>query len=459
MQIITEIIPDSIAGELNIKPGSVLLRINQEPVEDIFDYEFLIADEYVELEIRNPDGEVDIYPIEKDENEEMGLVFSNSLMDDYRSCRNHCIFCFIDQMPKGMRETLYFKDDDSRLSFLQGNYITLTNMTDHDIDRIIRYHMSPINISVHTTNPALRCTMLHNRFAGDVLRYIARLYEGGILMNGQIVLCKGVNDGKELEQTIRDLGRYAPVMESVSIVPVGLTRYREGLYPLEPLGKEDAASVIDLVERYQKHFLEQTGLHFIHASDELYLLAGREVPEEERYDGYLQLENGVGMIRLLKEEFHAALMECQAEPLKTPRRLTIATGMLSGGTIRELMEEGEKTLGTDCWPEVQCICIRNEFFGERITVSGLICGCDLIRQLKDKELGEELLLPINMMRSGEQYFLDDVTVKELEQELGIRVTIVPSDGESLLKAILGEELIVGGRQLYEQTDRGDSRAS
>ena len=487
MQLITGITRGSIAEELNIEPGSKLISVNKEPVEDIFDYQFLIADEYVELEIENPRGEVDIYPIEKDDDEEMGLEFANSLMDEYRSCCNKCIFCFIDQMPKGMRKTLYFKDDDSRLSFLQGNYITLTNMKDRDIDRIIRYHMSPINISVHTTDPDLRCEMLHNRFAGDVLKYIDRLYEAGIQMNGQIVLCKGVNDKEVLRRTIADLGTYAPVMESVSVVPVGLTRYREGLYPLEPLEPEDAAEAVDLIEGFQKDFYKKWGLHFIHASDEMYLLAGRDVPEETRYDGYLQLENGVGMIRLLREEFHAALKErlsgcgtqVSAGMERAGRKVTIATGKLAFGTVCTLVSEAgeafreakaeDKTAGCADenrdkplepkeimhWPEVSCIAVENRFFGERITVSGLLCGCDIIEQLKGKDLGDELLLPINMMRAGEQFFLDDVTVSHVEQELNIKVTIVPSDGESLLKAILGEELITGGRQIYEQADRGD----
>ncbi|MBQ6369223.1 MAG: DUF512 domain-containing protein [Parasporobacterium sp.] len=473
MQIIKRITPGSIAEELNIEPGSKLLRINGEEVEDIFDYRFLIDEEYIELEIENPDGEVDLYPIEKDEDEEMGLEFASSLMDDYRSCSNKCLFCFIDQMPKGMRKTLYFKDDDSRLSFLQGNYITLTNMKEHDIDRIIRYRMSPINISVHTTNPELRCRMLRNRFAGDVLAYMDRLFEAGIRMNGQIVLCKGINDGAELEKTIRDLGKYAPVMESVSVVPVGLTKYREGLYPLEPIEKEDAKAVIRTVETYQRKFYEQLGLHFIHASDEFYLLAEREVPEEERYDGYLQLENGVGMLRLLKEEFHNALQERAADAKENrqihpaldvkSRKVSIATGKLAYDTIRELIFRAKKVWDEEDlpgnWPEVTCYAISNRFFGERITVSGLVCGCDIISQLKGKDLGEELLLPINMMRAGEQYFLDDVTISQLQKELGIKVTTVPSDGESLLRAILGEELITGGRQLYEQADRGDSRTS
>ncbi len=471
MQIITKITPGSIAEELQIQPGSKLLSVNGEQIEDVFDYRFQIDDDYIELEIEDPSGEIDVYEIEKDCTEEVGLEFDGGLMDDYRRCSNNCIFCFIDQMPKGMRDTLYFKDDDSRLSFLQGNYITLTNMKEHDINRIIKYHMSPINISVHTTNPELRCRMLHNRFAGDVLKYLDQLYEAGITMNGQIVLCKGINDGEELRRTIRDLSKYAPVMESVSIVPVGLTKYREGLYPLDPIEAEDAAAVIDMVEEFQKELFSKYGLHFIHASDEFYLTAGREVPEESRYDGYMQLENGVGMLRLLKEEFAYALdsiCEDKAGGMSYKKNggsqdkcyVTIATGRLAYDTIRQLTDEAMvrlKEAGViDGSLELNCVAIRNDFFGERITVSGLICGCDLINQLQGIRPGSRLLLPINMMRSGEKYFLDDVTVAELEEKLQVNVVIVPSDGESLLKGILGEELEIGGRQIYEQADSSDS---
>ena len=486
MQVITRILPGSIAEELNIRPGSKLLTVNGEEVTDIFDYQFLIADEYVELAVENPSGEVDTYPIEKDYDEEMGLVFENSLMDDYRSCCNRCIFCFIDQMPPGMRETLYFKDDDSRLSFLQGNYITLTNMKEADIHRIIRYHMQPINISVHTTNPDLRCEMLRNKNAGKVLRYLDILYEAGITMNAQIVLCKGVNDRKELERTIRELAAYAPVLESVSVVPVGLTRFREGLYPLEPLEKRDAEDVIDTVERFQEELYSRFGIHFIHASDELYLLAERPVPEAERYDGYLQLENGVGMLRLLEEEFREALEELCAQPdlirrlqedvcTHTDRRpqertcRTIATGKLAYPLICRLVRTGMERIreailhaGTGADPEallpqIRIRAIENHFFGERITVSGLVCGCDILEQLREEETGREILLPVNMMRAGERYFLDDVTIEDLERTLGVRAVIVPSDGESLLKAMLGEPIQTGRRQIYEQADRSDRR--
>ena len=304
---IKEIQEGSIAQELELEAGDELISINGQPVEDVFDYHYLVNDEYIELLVKKQSGEEWELEVEKDYDEDLGIVFENSLMDEYRSCRNKCVFCFIDQMPPGMRETLYFKDDDSRLSFLQGNYVTLTNMSDHDIERIIHYHLAPINISFQTTNPQLRCKMLHNRFAGDIFPKVQRLFEAGIEMNGQIVLCKGLNDKEELKRSIKDLSKYLPHLRSVSVVPVGLSKFRDGLYPLEPFEKQDAEEVLDLIESWQKKLYEAYGLHFIHASDEWYLLAGRKLPEEERYDGYLQLENGVGMLRLLETEVEEAL--------------------------------------------------------------------------------------------------------------------------------------------------------
>ena len=297
---ISRVLPESIAEELEIEPGDVLLAVNDQPIEDVFDYHYYTNEEYLTVLIRKPDGEEWELEIEKEFEEDLGIEFESSLMDEYRSCRNKCIFCFIDQMPPGMRKTLYFKDDDSRLSFLQGNYVTLTNMSDHDIDRIIRYHLGPINISFQTTNPKLRCKMLNNRFAGDVFPKIRRLADAGIEMNGQIVLCRGVNDKEELERSIRDMATYLPSLRSVSVVPVGLSKYRDGLYPLEPFDAASAAEVIDTIEAWQKKIYPVHGVHFIHASDEWYLLANRPLPEEERYDGYLQLENGVGMVRLFR---------------------------------------------------------------------------------------------------------------------------------------------------------------
>lgn len=432
--IIKSVEEGSIAWEMGIEPGDVLLRINHQIIEDVFDYHYYVNDEELLVLIRKANGEEWELEIEKDYEEDLGIEFEQGLMDEYRSCRNKCMFCFIDQMPKGMRETLYFKDDDSRLSFLQGNYVTLTNMSDHDIERIINYHLEPINVSIHTTNPELRCKMLHNRFAGDALKKIDTLYEGGIMMNGQIVLCKGENDGEELERSIRDMTKWLPNLQSVSVVPVGLTKYREGLYPLEPFQKEDAQNVLATIHKWQKKIYDAYGFHFIHASDEWYLLAEEELPEEERYDGYLQLENGVGMLRLLENEFRMAYEELEGDDRK--RHVSLATGRLAAPTIAKLMErlKGKyPNLNVDVYP------IRNDFFGERITVSGLITGQDLKKQLADQELGDVLLLPNNMLRSGEEVFLDDMTVTELAEALQIKVRMVGSAGQDLIHAVLQME--------------------
>ena len=363
----------SIAEELGIEPGDLLLAVNDQEIEDIFDYHYLINEEYLTVLIEKPDGEQWELEIEKEFEDDLGMEFESGLMDDYRSCHNKCIFCFIDQMPPGMRETLYFKDDDSRLSFLQGNYVTLTNMSEHDIDRIIRYHLGPINISFQAMNPELRCRMLHNRFAGEALKKVDRLYENGIEMNGQIVLCKGVNDGEELRYSIEALEKYMPVLQSVSIVPVGLTKFRDGLYPLEPFNKEDAGKVLDMIEHYQRIFYKKYGIHGIHAGDEWYLLAEEEVPEEERYDGYLQLENGVGMLRLLFNEFEEGYAKLESG--EHQEEISLATAKLAYPYLERMakkMEEKYEGL------KVHTYCIRNDFFGERITVSGLITGQDLI---------------------------------------------------------------------------------
>lgn len=436
--IVKTVEPGSIAAELGIEPGDKLISVNENVIEDVFDYHFYVNDEELTLLIQKPDGEEWELEIEKDYEEDLGLTFTQGLMDEYRSCRNKCMFCFIDQMPKGMRETLYFKDDDSRLSFLQGNYITLTNMSDHDIERIVKYHLEPINISFHTTNPELRCRMLHNRFAGEALKKVDRLYEGGILMNGQIVLCKGINDGEELERSIRDLSKYLPLLQSVSVVPVGLTKYREGLFPLLPFTKEDAKEVLDIIEKWQKRFYEEFGLHFIHAGDEWYLLAERELPEEERYDGYLQLENGVGMLRLLEEEFAEAIEELPGDDRCV--EVSMACGVAAYDHLKKLVKGLQEK-----YPNVtvHLYSIRNEFFGEKITVSGLITGQDLKKQLDGKPLGTRLLLPCNMLRDGEEVFLDDVTLSELKETLQVEIDVVKSSGQDLVNAILrtdvGEE--------------------
>lgn len=438
--LIRTVQPDSIAEEMEIEAGDRLLAINGEEVEDIFDYQYMIQDEYVEVLIRKPSGEEWLLEIDKDYEEDLGIEFENGLMDDYRSCYNKCIFCFIDQMPKGMRETLYFKDDDSRLSFLQGNYVTLTNMSEKDVERIIKYHLSPINISFQTTNPDLRCMMLHNRFAGEALKKVDRFYEAGIEMNGQIVLCKGINDGAELERSISDMAKYLPHLRSVSVVPVGLSKYRDGLYPLEPFTKEDAAGVLDIIHRWQKKIYPEYGLHFVHASDEWYILAQRELPDEDNYDGYLQLENGVGMIRLLLEEFDDSmnhLIESGAMERwnKRKREISTVTGQIACSYIQQMarrMEEIFEGLRVHVYP------IRNDFFGERITVTGLLTGQDIIAQLKGQTLGEELLLPQNILRSGETVLLDDYTVDDLAKALQVPVNIVKSSGYDFTESILGE---------------------
>ena len=436
--LIKKILPGSIAEEFELAPGDRLISINGHEIEDIFDYQFYAEDTYIEILIEKPDGEQWILEIDKEEDEDLGIEFDNGLMDEYRSCHNKCIFCFIDQMPKGMRDTLYFKDDDSRLSFLQGNYVTLTNMSEHDLDRIIQYHLSPINISFQTMNPELRCKMLNNRFAGEALKKVDRLNEAGIEMNGQIVLCKGVNDGEELAFSIREMMRYIPNLQSVSVVPVGLSKYRDGLFPLEPFTREDAREVLSTIHHYQNESYQKYGNHFIHASDEWYILAGEELPQEENYDGYLQLENGVGMMRLLLNEFEEAMKELQekisADDLDfVPREISMATARLAYPFIRDMaarMMEMVPGLMIHVYE------IRNDFFGEMITVSGLLTGQDLIAQLTGRELGEALYLPQNVLRSGEEVFLDDVTVTEMEKALQVKVDIIKSSGRDFVNAVL-----------------------
>lgn len=433
--LIGRVLPQSIAEELGIEPGDRLLAINGQEIMDVFDYQYYIKDEYIEVLVAKPSGEEWLLEIDKDYEEDLGVEFENGLMDAYRSCHNKCIFCFIDQMPKGMRDTLYFKDDDSRLSFLQGNYVTLTNMSEHDIERIIRYHLSPINVSFQTTNPELRCRMLNNRFAGEALKKVDRLYEGGIIMNGQIVLCKGVNDGAELDRSIRDLTRYIPQLESVSVVPVGLSRYREGLYPLEPFDREDAGAVLSLIHSWQDRIYREHGIHFVHASDEWYALAGLPMPEEERYDGYLQLENGVGMLRLQEEEFTQALaLAKESAALGAEREVSVATGVLAYPYICKM---ADRLMEAFPLLTIHVYEIKNYFFGEMITVSGLLTGGDIRKQLQGKLLGEALFLPENVLRTEERIFLDDMTQQELGDALQVTVNIVKSSGHDFVRQMLG----------------------
>lgn len=434
--IIEKVKDGSIAEEMGIEKGDCLLSINGKEIEDIFDYQYYAEDTYIEVLIRKEDGEEWLLEIDKEEDEDLGITFENGLMDKYRSCTNKCIFCFIDQMPQGMRDTLYFKDDDSRLSFLQGNYITLTNMSEHDIERIIKYRLSPINISFQATNPEVRRMMLHNRFAGDILEKVKRFYDENIIMNGQIVLCKGINDGKELERSISDLYQFLPYLQSVSVVPVGLSKFRQGLYPLEPFNKEDADEVIEIIHKWQKKAFENYGLHFIHASDEWYLLSDRTLPEEDNYDGYLQLDNGVGVLRLFLNEFNEALRTLTEGRDKKPvhkETISAMTGKLAFPIIKQaadlLMESVEGLT-------IHVYGIRNDFFGERITVSGLLTGTDIMAQGKELDLGERLLLPENILRSGETVLLDDYTVEDLKKSLQVPIDIVKSSGYEFVNAVM-----------------------
>lgn len=441
--IVKSVQAGSIAQECGFEPGDALLKINGQEIKDIFDYRFLSQDEFLVLEAKSSGGEIVEIEVEKDAEEDLGLEFENAFMDSYRSCKNKCIFCFIDQMPEGMRETLYFKDDDARLSFLQGNYVTLTNMSEEDVERIIQYHLEPINISFQTMNPKLRCEMLNNRFAGEALKKVDRFAQAGISMNGQIVLCRNINDGKELDYSIEQLLKYIPLLGSVSVVPSGLTKYREGLFPLEAFTKEDALRVIHQIHGWQAHCMSAYGIHFVHASDEWYLLAGLEVPSAEVYDGYLQLDNGVGMLRLFADEFHAALEDLKEEIvlnsslkqlLVSVSPVSFATGKAAYGVLSQLVSELCEVV-----PELKVYGyqIENHFFGDNITVAGLVTGGDLLKQLKGESLGTRLLLPESMLRANEDVFLDDMCVSELESALQVEVDIVKSSGQEFLYHILG----------------------
>ncbi len=436
--LISRVTEGSIAWELDIRPGDRLLAIDDNEVNDVLDYRYYVNAYQITMLIEKPDGEQWELDIEHDY-EDLGIEFAEGLMSDYKSCTNKCIFCFIDQMPPGMRETLYFKDDDSRLSFLQGNYVTLTNMKEKDIDRIIRFRLAPINISIHTTNPELRVKMLHNRFAGTSLKYIDTLYANGIPMNGQIVMCRGYNDGAELESTISDLLAYAPLMESLSVVPLGVTKYRAGLTDIALVDRDCARQTIDIIEKYQKIAMQRHGIHFVQASDEFYLLAGRKLPEEERYDGYIQLENGVGMLRLLQEEVFDALTRLQdlsGEDREKPERISIATGKLAAPIIRSLSKKLMERLPHK---QVEVYSIKNHFFGESITVAGLLTARDLMEQLKKKDLGDRLLLSVHMFRAGEEIFLDDLSKRDVEEALGVKIIIVGSSGYDFVHALVSAD--------------------
>lgn len=429
--IIKEIEKGSIAEELELSPGDELISINDKKINDVFDYHYLTKDEELTVLVKKANGEEWELEIEKDYDDDLGIVFEEGLMDEYRSCRNKCIFCFIDQMPPGMRDTLYFKDDDARLSFLQGNYITLTNMSDEDIDRILFYKLSPINISVHTTNKELRCNMLHNRFAGDALEKLKRLKDGQITMNGQIVLCKGFNDGEELERTLHDLSVYLPEMQSVSVVPVGLTKYRDKLEQLEPFSKEDSCNVLEIIHRWQNIYLTNYGTRFVYAADEWYCKAELPIPSADIYENYPQIENGVGLIRSLEDEFDVYYNQLQGD--HRSKELSLATGVLAAPYLKKLVEKLNNKYPNI---KVNVYTILNHFFGTEITVAGLLTGSDIIEQLKGQNLGEFLILPEVLLRNGETVLLDDTTVEQMESALQTKIHIVQSNGTSFIDAII-----------------------
>ena len=436
---ITEVEQNSRAMRAGVCTGDTLVSINGNEITDVLDYRFYLTEKRVVLSLLR-EGEPLEISISKDTYDDIGLGFETPLMDKKHCCANQCIFCFIDQLPKGLRPSLYFKDDDSRLSFLHGNYITLTNLGDRDIDRIIKMHISPVNVSVHTTNPELRCEMMKNRRAGKVLAYLDRLADAGIRICGQIVLCRGINDGAELDRTMRDLAKLYPSLGSVSVVPAGLTKYREGLYPLTSFSTEECRAVIEQVNAFGERCIEELGERIFCCADEFYLKAGLPLPEERYYGDYEQIENGVGMLRSLHEEFIAELSylreECDVDALPT-RHVTLVTGVAAGPMLQTLCE-----MAMDHIPSLKAEVrvVENRFFGPEITVAGLLTGKDVAEQLKDVALGEELLIPATMLRAEGDLFLCGMTPEELSEALRVPVRAVRNEGAALLCALLGSEV-------------------
>ena len=431
--VISKVYKDSIADELGIEVGDLLISINGEPIHDIIEYRFLLSDEYLEVEIQKQNREVYIYEIEKDYDDDLGIEFTNPIIDKAKSCRNKCVFCFIDQLPKGMRETLYFKDDDSRLSFLQGNFVTLTNMSEEDINNIIKYRISPINISVHTTNPELRKTMIKNKFAGNLYSIMERLAEAQIQMNCQIVLCPGYNDKEELERTVSDLAKLYPYVNSAAAVPVGITKHREHLPNLEIFNEKTAGETIDQVDKLQKKYLKELGTRFIFLSDEFYIMANRKLLDYDEYEGFIQFENGVGMISKFEREIKDYLENLSEDHKSKIKKVSIATGH----SAYEFMCEMAKCIMEKC-PNVQIDVYKiiNNFFGDTITVSGLVTATDIIDQLKDKNLGETLYIPRSMLKADEEIFLDNITLENLSDIMGLEVVPCLNEGKDFIDKIL-----------------------
>jgi Fe-S oxidoreductase, related to NifB/MoaA family len=429
---IVDVIEGSPAWKAGLRKGDRLVTLNGRKIIDVLDFRFEEEETRLTVGFVREDGEHEV-TVKKGEYEELGLVFAESLMDDYRSCRNDCVFCFIRQLPPGMRETLYFKDDDTRLSFLQGNYVTLTNVSDEELERICFYKLSPMNVSVHTTNPELRCKMLHNRFAGTIVEKLRRLKKADITMNGQIVLVPGYNDGEELERTIHDLTEFLPNLQSLSVVPVGLTKYRDNLPKIRTFTAEESRDVIGIIRKWQQICLQYFDTRFVYASDEWFLTAGLPIPSEEEYEGYPQIENGVGMIRSLTQEVEDEIDYRDGDDL--PHEATIATGTLAAPIIKQLCDR-VKTIYPNL--NVEVFPIINRFFGETITVSGLLTGRDIIEQMSGREIRGKLILPENLLRSGEDVLLDDLTVTDIENALQTRVRIVQSTGLDFVDSLVEE---------------------
>ena len=432
---ILAVLPRSIAAKAGIHGGDVLVSINQNEIRDVLEYRFYLTDTNVSVTLMRGDIPYTVH-INKGEYDDIGLEFETPLMDKKHTCQNGCVFCFIDQLPPGMRESLYFKDDDDRLSFLHGNYVTLTNLKDADIDRIIKMHISPVNVSVHTTNPDLRVKMMKNKHAGEVLSYLDRMADAGIALCTQIVLCKGLNDGAELDRTMQDLIKYHPSLRSCAIVPVGLTKYREKLYPLEAFSPEECAAVIEQVNAFGEECLQKFGTRIFYCSDEFYVRAGLPLPPEEYYEDYSQIENGVGMLTSMKSEFDFELdyLDELLDGFRAPRTVSVATGMAAHEHISSLAKElmaRVDGLTVNVYP------IVNNFFGPSVTVAGLLTGGDVVEQLKDRELGDELLFPAVMLRADGDVFLDDMTPAELSERLGVPVCPSENDGAKLIAALLG----------------------
>ncbi len=434
---ITDVEKASYAEKSGILPGDILLGINGNEINDVLDYRFYLAEETVNLLLRREsDFTVEI---KKGEYDDIGLGFETPLMDKKHACRNGCVFCFIDQNPEGLRESLYYKDDDSRLSFIHGNYITLTNMTDSDVDRIIKMRFSPINISIHTTNPELRVKMMKNKRAGEVLSYLSRFKEAGLSMCGQIVLCKGLNDGEELLRSMRELSEYYPALSSVSIVPAGLTKHRDKLYPLTAFSKKEAEDVIDLVNSFGEEHKREHGSRLFFVADEFYLKAEREIPEADYYEEYPQIENGVGMLRSFQDEFGIALEDVRKykKKVKKKREVTVVTGVASYPLVKKLSDTLSKLIPK---LKINVVKVINHFFGESITVSGLLTGRDIYTALRDKQLGDELFVPANALRYPEEDFLCGMKLTELSEKLGVKVSYAGEGGFEFLEALIGVHL-------------------